>query len=326
MSTLPRAWNWVPLPARPSGLIWDSAISKVGWTVQGDDLRLVTESRGSWFQYHGDSLGVAGAYARRTQAVLLALNRLLYHDLNGKIMGIDGILTIWGMQFPDETALQEDIGLLRGSLGHLKSMVKLVDITTDFKNVRPIKLPDLREWAFPFLMRNFNPPNFLEWGESTGVLSCCPAWVMHQLWEASRVVALFRAAQEKAKIVVEAEETRMRMKIECAAFARFLENWDPTLTKEWHSYVFDWFTLFQLANGEISVSGNETVLTWNGVAQIPASGETPLLLEGESDADLLKILPNSIVAGPYQLASSATPEARKRLTLALHRLTGTGIL
>jgi hypothetical protein len=161
--------------------------------------------------------------------MLYAICRLLFHDFNGKIMGIDGICGLWAMQLPDAATLGEDVELVRGSLRHLTDLIRLLEGATDLELAHPqtIDLKDFNAILTVLLQRQFSPPNHLQF-QPTAAGQCLfisPFFLFFWLWSTTRLISKLRKPDEKIGIRITAENPeQLSFQVESPTFARILRE------------------------------------------------------------------------------------------------------
>lgn len=107
-------WRWNAESGRLNPLVlWE----KKKFLLSGSHFRL-----GEWDQFERVDF-------------LHRLCRLFYHDVNGKVMGFDGMIQIWRHRMPDEATFKDDLLLLEQSVHHLKKLNLLMDAGTDLNKI-----------------------------------------------------------------------------------------------------------------------------------------------------------------------------------------------
>lgn len=191
------------------------------------------------------------------------LTRMLTHDINGKVMGVDGILTCWESLGVDTPNFREDIGIIRDAFGDMKTEFQLLNwfFQDEVKFAQAISLHHFHLLAQRFLSRFFRPPSSFVWqrdGEDNSIF-CTP----HQLifWTSSFCQMLSRVRPQEQPIRLELNSAEQGTLLEMRCHAAFLETFlagKPVTglnTAPWE----EWFIYFGREGGTCSLNSEATL-------------------------------------------------------------------
>lgn len=225
------------------------------------------------------------------QACLLSLCRLLYHDFNGKIMGLSGIVGMWKSQFPTAADSAEDITLIEEGLQFQLQWLQLLNLISLHAPASPplVNLQAIQPCLVHWLSRCFTPANrfVFTYESSLERLTVEPSAFILSLWTTSLVLALFQKSGEWVRLHLttyeELPQPVLRMSLECPAFRAFLM--DPSASLIPSSVTLDhWLFFFAHHGGSLRAAENNTLIMELPLTPMPLPHATPSEILGQTGA------------------------------------------
>lgn len=192
------------------------------------------------------------------RSLLEALSRLLTHDINGKVMGVDGILSCWESLGVEQENLKEDISIVRDSFSSLKTEFLMLNwfFQSEPKHVQAISFVHFNEVAGRFLSRFFQPPSSfqLQSAPEGNSLFCTPYQLL--FWTSSFCQMLGRCRPPGQLVELQIDTRSEGTDLELRCRSEFLND---LLAKDKELPVGElppweiWLSLFRNAGGLIRV-------------------------------------------------------------------------
>jgi hypothetical protein len=188
------------------------------------------------------------------RSLLESLAQMLSHDINGKVMGVEGILSCWETLGVEPANVQEDITVVRDSFHEVKGEFLLLNwfFQSEAKFAQAIELNYFHEVSGRFLARLFHPRSsfeFIKPGDGRSV-SCTPAELI--FWSASvcRMLSLCRPKEQPVSLRIDAgsEGTCLVIHIISEFFQDILSGQGQP-AQQTDEYAL-WWDLFQQAGGK----------------------------------------------------------------------------
>lgn len=188
------------------------------------------------------------------RSLLEALARLLSHDINGKVMGVDGILSCWESLGVEPENLHEDISIVRDSFSSLKTEFQMLNwfFQSEPKYTQAISFGYFNEIASRYLSRFFYPPTSLHLQSAPDghSLYCTPYQLL--FWSASFCQMLGRCRPPgqtvELQIDTRSEGTDLELRCRSEFLSDLLEpgkKLAPGELPPWET----WLNLFTAAGG-----------------------------------------------------------------------------
>lgn len=180
------------------------------------------------------------------------LARLSAHEVNGKLMGVRGLLDTWKDASPDQEAIQEDAPLLLSAFENVRDFVMLQAWLLDeaTQEERPLDLQEV-QFAIDKAIMKFSPQGgttTLRLEEKKQIIASPSALVLWILGGARALVDL-RKGKESAVLKISGEEDALEIDLFLPGLAnRLLE-----LRNEGRLPLFfaDWLMVFALSGGKV---------------------------------------------------------------------------
>lgn len=193
------------------------------------------------------------------RSLLEALSRMLSHDINGKIMGVDGILTCWETMGVEPENLKEDISIVRDSFSSLKTEFQMFGwfFQCDPKHAQAISFGFFNEIAGRYLSRFFQPPSSLHLQSAPEGHSIYSTPYQLLFWTASfcQVLGRCRPPGELVELQIDTRSEGSDLELRCRS--DFLSDLlDPAKKKPQPGTLppwENWLALFTAAGGRYSV-------------------------------------------------------------------------
>ncbi|MFZ5807451.1 MAG: hypothetical protein ACOY3I_09640 [Verrucomicrobiota bacterium] len=137
----------------------------VGWYLRPHQtvsaIRLWNSDQQRWHIWMCHPLDIRGARRRFERKMIELLSRYIPHDINGKLMGMDGILDSWKDSAVDVPAVMEDVKLIRESLVPLRKLSEVFSwlFKEEVSQNRAFTLHELQDTFSEVLGRLFKPSN-----------------------------------------------------------------------------------------------------------------------------------------------------------------------
>lgn len=190
-------------------------------------------------------------------SLLDVLARMLAHDVNGKVMGVDGILSCWETMGVEVDNLKEDVGIVRDSFRGIQHEFQMLNwfFQHEGKYAQPITLGHFYDVAGRFLSRFFQPATSLtlQSGPRENSIFCTP----HQLifWTSSfcQMLGRTRPPGQLVEMQIDTRGEGSHLEIRCRS--DFLSDLIEAEHRRRDSVVAweSWRTLFQEAGGTIAL-------------------------------------------------------------------------
>lgn len=255
------------------------------------------------------SIPVRLARTHLEKSLLYSLGRLIPHDLNGKIMGVNGIINSWEQDFPDPDTAMEDLYIIRDSFHSLIHEASLLGwlFKSDGEFERVFELNEIHSTMSNYVKRFFRPPNSFTFELESPESSVCSTPHYIALWIGSvcKILSLIQEAKEPVSLTLgDTEETgqsQLKMTIQCASFSDFVINMEHVDFGKLDPVIIDWLVLFFHLGGQWGPAPDKTELP-DILLKIPMSQPTPHLksatiLPGNAD-----VSPTSCEEGKFHIS------------------------
>lgn len=139
---------------------------------------------------------------RIQERITHCLSRYVAHDVNGKIMGLDGIIDFWTDDPVDPDTALEDVTTMRESMESLRHLAELLSwVAKEHENVeRVFAYEEILQVFSDFLPRLFRPANALKLEASAPQGSVCAPPFPLVFWIGAFAMLLADVRQEKEEV------------------------------------------------------------------------------------------------------------------------------
>jgi len=192
------------------------------------------------------------------RSLLEALSRMLSHDINGKVMGVEGILSCWESLGVEPENLKEDVSIVRDSFSSLKTEFLMFGwfFQADPKHVQAISFGYFNDVAGRFLSRFFQPPSSFQLQTAAEGRSIYSTPYQLIFWTSSfcQVLGRYRPPGELVELQIDTrcEGTELELRCRSEFLSELLDDTrkhPPGHLPPWEN----WLALFQAAGGTYRV-------------------------------------------------------------------------
>ena len=206
------------------------------------------------------------------------LSRLLPHDLNGKLMGINGIYSSWQQFFPDADAATEDLGIIKESfegLSHETTLLSwLAKSGESFE--RAISQEEVKQTLESSLRRHYQPPNSFTFKLNSEGQSfyATPYFLAFWISSTCKILAHIKEPKDKIEFMLEScitdNQNSIRIHIHSDSIYNWLSNIDTYNLSQVNPSFFLWLSYFIASKGSIKLKEPSNI-----VMSIPNLGSSP---------------------------------------------------
>lgn len=224
-----------------------------------------------------------GARRRIDAKIFAALAHFIPHDVNGKVMGIEGVLDAWKDMKPDADTAMDDIRMIRASLDPLRKLTNILSWMTKNKpeHSRAFTLYELYETFAEALPRHFKPLNSIQFkppqvkDASSVSIMALPYLISFWFFGTGILLSALKKNGETVFLSFNNSEDHQHLilRIQCAAFSSFLESQANNDVPE---IFWDWLTLLAHQNGtwKNTQDGIELVIPLKGFTNPATAART----------------------------------------------------
>lgn len=229
-----------------------------GWYIGQDKIlpavRLQNSETQEWHTWIHYPTNPKGARHRFEHRITEALSHHIPHDVNGKLMGIDGILESWRDGAPDANSVTEDLKLIRESLDPLR---KLTNVFSWFYKEgktqdRAFSMQELQDVFSEAVSRFFKPAQLLNVqafdtsdANNSSVMSS-PHLMTFWFFSIGILLAEYKQKEETASILFRASEDHHQLifRLKCQTLPPLFEQNAAQASKTF----WDWILLLGYQN------------------------------------------------------------------------------
>lgn len=207
------------------------------------------------------------------------LARLSAHEVNGKLMGVRGLLDTWRDASPDQDAIREDAPLLLAAFQDVRAFVMLMAWLLDdaTQEERPLDLNEVRV-ALNKAILKFSPQGgvtSLRLEEKKEIIAS-PSAVVLWILGLARVIVDLRKAKEEVEIRIAGEEEAIQIEVIFPGIKARLSELHQEA--QLSSFVSDWLLIFALTGGKVGKLEADSIILHASVRPIRLSGSEKKVL------------------------------------------------
>lgn len=196
------------------------------------------------------------------------LSRLIPHDLNGKLMGVNGIYTSWKQEFPNEKAAIEDLAIIKESFEGLANETTFLSWLSKqgASSERVLTQKEIKQCLESSLRRLFHPPNSFVFSLNDSNPSFCstPYFIAFSIATTCSVLSSVIQPREHFEIMLDCTDRNDQQNLTIKINSISLNSWLSDISSREPAHIpkpfFYWLCFLATQKSEVLFENGESVL------------------------------------------------------------------